>query len=139
MVSCLDFEIGLTVATRINLRFRGIPDPDRWNFHPYSVTKVSLDGRSKGYGFPTAQWEWDFLNQRVLNIFFDFFDSFLDASAPVHIQTYRDVGGGTTEMIGTYDAIMHRPVDGEGKTIVTESRTPIYSGIIINFTHLVSE
>lgn len=139
MAACLDLEIGLTVATRINIRHRGIPDPDSWAFQPYSTVKVALDGRSKGFGFPSARWSWNFLEQRVINIFYDFFDEATDASAPIHIQTYRDVGGGTTEMIGTYDAIMHRPVDGQGKTIVPESRTPIYSGVSVNFTHLVSE
>ena len=139
MVSCLDLEIGLTVVTRINIRDRGIPDPDRWAFQPYSTVKVSLDGRSKGYGFPSAQWSWDFMDQRTLNLFFGFFDNSTDASVIVHIKTYRDVGDGTGEMLYTYEAIMHRPVDGQGKTIVSESRTPIYSGIDVNFTHLVSE
>lgn len=139
MVSCLDFEIGLTVATRINLRYRGIPDPDRWTFQPYSSVRVSLDGRSKGYGFPAAQWEWDFLDQILLNLFLNLFDETTDASVITHINTPTDSGAGTPNMMYTYEAIMHRPVDGQGKTIVSESRTPIYSGISINFTHLVSE
>jgi len=139
MVSCLEFEIGLTVATRINLRFRGIPDPDEWTFQPYSSVRVSLDGRSKGYGFPSAQWSWNFLDQRLLNLFLSFFDETTDASVIVHIQTYTDSGVSAPNMVYTYEAIMHRPVDGQGKTIVSESRTPIYSGISINFTHLVSE
>jgi len=139
MASCLDLEIGLTVATRINIRYRAIPDPDRWTFQPYSAVRVSLDGRSKGYGFPSAQWSWDFLDQRTLNLFFDFFDNANDASVPVHIKTYRDVGGGVVEMVYSYSAIMHRPVDGQGKTIVSETRTPIYSGVSVNFTHMISE
>ena len=139
MASCLELEIGTTVANRINIRYRGIPDPDEWSFNPYSTVKVSLDGRSKGYGFPSAQWAWNFLDQRTLNIFFDFFENSGDASAPIHIKTPRDVGDGMVEMVYAYSAIMHRPVDGQGKTIVSETRTPIYSGIKINFTHLVSE
>ena len=139
MVSCLGFEIGLTVATRINLRYRGIPDPDRWTFQPYSSVRVSLDGRSKGFGFPAAQWEWDFFDQRTLNLFLSFFDGTTDASVIVHINTITDSGSDAPNMMYTYQAIMHRPVDGQGKTLVSESRTPIYSGIGINFTHLVSE
>ncbi len=139
MASCLDFEIGLTVATRTNIRFRGIPDPDRWTYQPYSTVRVSLDGRSKGYGFPSTQWSWDFLDQRLINVFLGFFDEPGDASVVMHIQTYTDEGVAAPEMTDTFEAIMHRPVDGQGKTIVSESRTPIYSGISINFTHLVSE
>lgn len=139
MASCLDLEIGSTVANRINIRDRGIPDPDEWAFQPYSTVKVATNGHSKGFGFPSARWSWNFLDQLTLDLFFDFFDNANDGSTTVHIKTYRDVGKGKTEMAYTYEAIMHRPVDGQGKTIVSESRTPIYSGVSINFTHLISE
>lgn len=138
MSACLDLEIGATVDTLMDLWARSVPEPIGWIYLPYSHVEVGGDGRSRGFGFPTASWIWDVLSQDQLNVFFDFFAADTDASVQLYIWTYKDVGRGLGVMLGRYQAIMHRPVDGAGKTLYPQSRTPIYNDVTINFTHLVS-
>lgn len=139
MSACLDLEIGLLVATRYSLMVRGISDPDAWSYQPYSETKVRGDGRSIGFGNPIASWSWDFLSQDQLDAFLRLFTNSDDASVVVHIQTYQDNGTGRRDMIEQYECIMHRPVDGSGKTLISESTYPVYSDVTVNFTRLEVE
>lgn len=134
---CVDLEIGADVAGLLNLRYRGVPDPTSWTFSPYSRVEVGGDGRSRGFGFPTASWAWEVLSQIQLDVFLDFFAANTDASVVVNIYTYTDVGPGLSAMRERYEAVMHRPLDQSGKTLVSDSRTPIYNDVTVNFTHLV--
>jgi hypothetical protein len=134
MSSCLDLEIGLTEAALANLRHRGLPDVDEWTYSAYSRIEMGGDGRSRGFGYPTASWSWQFLSQWQVDVLLSFFSAAGDASVSLYITTYIDTGRGkTTE---TYQAVMHRPVDGSGKSMITESRTPIYSDVSVQFTRL---
>lgn len=135
---CIDLEIGANVAGLLNLRFRGIPDPTSWTFSPYSRVEVGGDGRSRGFGFPTASWTWEVLSQSQLNVFLGFFAADTDASVSLAVYVYEDSGPGLGAMRGRYEAIMHRPLDGSGKTLTADSRTPIYDSVTISFTHLVT-
>jgi hypothetical protein len=135
----LDLEIGPAVATRYSLMARGISDPDEWTFQPYSTTRIRGDGRSVGFGNPTASWGWNFLSQDQLNALLRLFTNTDDSSVTTHIQTYQDNGLGLSDMVGTYECIMHRPVDGDGKTLINESTFPVYSDVTVRFTRLVAE
>jgi len=108
-----ELRIGASSATRIYLRYRGIPDPDTWTFTPYSIVRVTGTGERKGYGFPTASWSWERLDQNDLSRFLDFFALAGDASVQVYISTYTDTGAKRTTT--DYTAYMQRPVDGEGR------------------------
>lgn len=135
---CLDLEIGTALATMHSLRQWGVPDPDEWTFTPYSSTMVRGDGRSVGFGLASATWTWNFLSQRELDVFLSFFAAAGDASVEVYIYTYRDNGAGLTDMRARFSAVMHRPVDGSGKSMINESRKPTYSDVTVSFTYMAS-
>jgi hypothetical protein len=135
--SCLDLEVGLTLAGMRDLATYGVPDVTAWSYTPYSRVEVGGDGRPRGFGYSTASWTWDVLSQDQLNSLLALFASNADASVAVYIYTYTDVGASLGAMRERFSAVMSRPVDGGGKTMVTESRTPVYSDITINFTHMV--
>ena len=136
--ACLDLEIGTTVGTLLNLRYRGIAEPYTWTYSPYSRVEMGGDGRSRGFGYGTASWSWDSLPQDQLDKFLDFFTLDSDSSVAVVIRTYQDTGVGRSNMVGTFDAIMHRPLDTQDKTQINESTYPVYSDVTINFTRLES-
>lgn len=136
MRRCLDLEIGSSLATMHNLRSINVPDPDDWTYSPYREVKIRSDGRQAGFGFPTASWMWPTLSQDQIQPFFDLLGS--NASAVVYIYTYADSGMGLEAMLTRYKAVMSRPIDGSGKTMVPETRTPVYSDVTITFTHLES-
>ena len=134
MDRCTELKIGATEAGLLQLRYRGVPCPERWTYTPYSVTKLRGDSRSVGFGYPVASWSWDTLEQFQLDKLLDFFASATDASVAVYISTYTDTG--KRQKAASFTAIMHRPVDGEGKTMVPEVSNPIYNGVTVSFTRL---
>jgi hypothetical protein len=136
MNRCLDLEIGSSLATMHSLQELGIPDPDDWTYSPYREVKVRSDGRQGGFGFPSASWMWPTLSQDQLQPFFNLLGD--EASAVVYIYTYEDSGRGLVAMRARYKAVMSRPVDGSGKTMVPETRTPVYSDITISFSYMES-
>jgi hypothetical protein len=136
MSVCLDLEIGASVATLLNLRYRGIAEPYSWTYSPYSRVEIGGDGRSRGFGYGTASWSWDNLPQDQLDKFLDFFDAVTDSSVAIVIRTYQDTGVGRSNMVETFDAIMHRPLDDQSKTQINESVLPVYSDVTISFTRL---
>ena len=133
---CLDLEIGDSIATLTHLMGRGSPEPDEFPFRPYSSVRIAGDGRSKGFGFPSVTWRWNFLSQQMVNIFLGFFATDIDASTDLVIVTYTDTGAGLAAMRERFNAIMHRPIEGEGKSTINESKLPMYSDVSINFTRL---
>jgi hypothetical protein len=137
MARLLEFELGLTAATRRNIRLFGVSDPDDWSYVPYSQVRARGDGRSIGFGFPVASWIWNSLDQYQVAQLLSLFASSTDASVVVSIQTYKDDGVGQAENLVAYStAILHRPVDGEGKTMISGSRNPGYSDVTLRFTRL---
>jgi hypothetical protein len=66
----------------------------------------------------------------------DFFAGATDASVSVYISTYTDTG--KRQKASDFTAVMHRPVDGDGKTMVGMTRRPIYNGVTVSFTKLES-
>lgn len=133
---CLDLQIGTTAANRRNLRYYSIPDPDEWTYGPYSSVRQSGDGQLKGFGFITFSWTWNTLSQAQVNTLLGFFTA-TEASVTVHVQTYTDAGGGPqTTTVGT--AIMDRPIDGDSKAMISETRRPTYNNVVLNFRHYVA-
>lgn len=130
-----DLQLGLTAATRIDIRNRGIPDPDRWTYAPYSVVRTRGDGTFGGFGFPTFTWSWETLSQFEMGAILGLFSA-TAASVDVHVQTYADTGRGPQDLVvGT--AILDRPIDGSGKAMIPETRKPSYNGITLTFRHFV--
>jgi hypothetical protein len=86
-----------------------------------------------------VSWSWNFLDQTQLDVFLQFFANTDDASVVTHIQTYQDNGSGRKDMIEQYQCIMHRPVDGDGKTLISESTYPVFSDVTVRFTRLEVE
>jgi len=138
MPTCLDLEIGTSLANMTNLRYRGIPDPDSWTYQPYSTIKTRGDGRYVGFGFPTASWQWETLSQQQLDKLLSLFSSDTDASVVVYIYTYTDSGPGRAAMRARFKAVMDRPRDGNGKNMIRESTLPVYTEVVVRFTHLES-
>lgn len=138
MTSCLDLEIGASIIGMQNLRNLGIPDVDEWGFVPYFRVEMGADGRPRGFGFPTATWTWSVLSQDQLNVFFNFFATPTSASCEVYVWVYEDTGHGLGSMRGRYLAVMSRPTDGAGKSMYSESKTPIYNDVSIQFSHMQS-
>lgn len=134
MTTCLNLEIGTALATMRTLQELGIPDPDDWTYSPYSVVRVRGDGSQGGFGLPSATWMWPVLSQIQLQPFLDMLGN--NASVTVYIYTYRDSGKGLAAMRSRFQAVMSRPIDGNGKTMIAETRTPIYSDITISFTQM---
>ena len=134
--SCLDLEIGTTILGMHNLMELGLPDPDSWTFTPYSRVEIGGDGRQRGFGFATASWTWGTLSQDQLNPLLELFTANTDASVQVYLYTYTDSGSGLGTMRARYFGIMERPTDGSGKTMYSESRTPIYTDVTINFHYM---
>lgn len=138
-MSC-DFRIGTSVATLVDLETRGVPNPDTSSFTPYSVVRIDGNGLPKGFGFPTASWEWSALNigQEALDILLSFFDGDDDAGANVFITTRKDTGRGRQEA-ADFSAIMGRPLDGAGKTVVPRSGGSAIGSLTVEFTHMVEQ
>lgn len=131
-----NFRIGLSVAGLAVLPLWGIGWPDTWNYLPWARTENRGDGSRAGFGFPTAVWNYDNMGQAMLHRFLNRFDSDDDASVQVYISTYLDSG----VQLGTADFLcwMHRPVDGQGKSLHARVRARVaaYSGVTIEFTDL---
>jgi hypothetical protein len=134
MMECTDLRIGASAATLSLLRYRGIPDPDGWTYTPYSIVRTTGTGEQKGYGYPTASWSWEALDQASINVLLDFFASATDASVQVFISTYTDTGRRRTT--SDYTAYMRRPVDGEGKEMYPGSLGKVSRDVTLTFTHL---
>lgn len=134
IVGCTELAIGASAATLLELRNRGIPAPDDWPYRPYSVVRTAGTGEPKGYGFPTASWLWETMDQMVVGKFLDFFAADADAGVQVYITTYIDTGRSRT--VANYTAYMHRPVDGEGKAMFPRSGGNVSQNVTISFTHL---
>lgn len=131
-----DIQIGTSVAGLIRLVHRGIPLPDSWTYLPYSVTYTRADGVSVGDGFPVASWIWSEsnLSQLQLNNILALFDSDTQASKAMVIRT--PTGRGRKAEPANFDCIMHRPVQGETKEMISQSRSPVWANVTLNFTRL---
>ena len=136
MMQCTELRIGASAATLFLLRNRGIPDPDEWAYHPYTVMRTAGTGAIKGYGKPTTSWSWEALDQASIGKLLDFFAAVTDASVLLYISTYTDTGVRRTT--SDYTAYMMRPVDGEGKSMFPGSVGQVSQSVTLSFTHLVA-
>jgi hypothetical protein len=131
---CTELRIGASEAGLLELRHRGIPDPETWTFAPYTVTRIAGTGQIKSYGYPTASWSWAILDQFALGKLLAFFSASADASVQVYISTYTDTGW--SREAGDYTAYMQRPIDGDGKAMVEGSQGNVFENVTVQFTHL---
>lgn len=137
MSECLDFGIGASSATILELRHRSIPQPDLWTFVSYSRVETAGNGVRKGFGFGVATWTWDTLTQRSLNAFLDLITGD-EASEIVYISTATDRGA-VAQTFDEFSAVMDRITDGQGKSLIARTQRPVvYSGVTASFTHLVA-
>jgi len=133
---CTDLRIGATALGLLPLRYREIPEPDQWSFTPYSVVRICGTGRAKGYGFPTASWTWETLDQYALSKLLAFFACDTDAGVELYISTYTDTD--RKRQVADYSAMMQRPVDGDGKSMYPRVGGNIFQNVTVQFTHLES-
>jgi len=134
MAECLGFQIGTGAADLRELFYQGIPNPDHWTYTPYSRTETAGDGTLRGYGFGTATWEWDVLSQMQVNRLLAYITA-NQASGNVRINTPTDRGNKRT--FDVFDCVLARIVDGNGKSMISQTQAPIFSGVTATFTHLV--
>lgn len=134
VTGCTELKIGTSVATLLFLHERGIEAPDSWAYSPYSIVRTDGNGQPQGFGFPTASWSWEVLDQESLNRLLGFFSASTDASVSVTISTYTDIGN--RQQTSDYTAYMSRPVDGEGKTLFPRSGGRVMQDVTLLFTHL---
>jgi len=134
MMQCTDLRIGASAATLYYLRYLDIPDPDEWTYSPYAVTRTDGTGALRGYGYPSATWTWEALDQASVGKLLAFFAASTDASVSVYISTYTDTGSKRTT--SDFTAFMQRPVDGEGKAMVVGSVGQVFQDVTVTFTRL---
>lgn len=137
MGECSNLKIGATLGGLLQLRYRGISEPDSFSYNPYSAVVTGGDGLPRGYGFPSASWSWEVLSFDEVDKILDFFATDTDAGVEVYIATFKDTGRGRPT-IANYKAKMLRPVDGEGKQVYTRAFGKVYTDVTIRFTHLES-
>jgi hypothetical protein len=131
---CTELRIGATEAGLLELQHRGIEAPDDWTFAPYSVVRTAGNGEPKGYGYASASWSWQTLDQASLDRLLGFFSANTDAGISLFISTYTDVG--SRQETADYEGYMHRPVDGEGKSLYPNSGGRVLRDVTVRFTHL---
>lgn len=133
-----DIRIGTGAADLIRLIERGIPLPDSWTYMPFALTYPRADGVVVGDGYPSASWTWDraILAQEHLDRILGFFSSATEASVAVRIRT--PISSGPIVAVADFDCVMHRPLQGQDKTMVSESRDPEWASLTIRFTRLES-
>lgn len=133
-----DFQLGLSVATLQILPRLGIPFPTDWGYLPYAKQETRGNGQIATFGFPTAFWRWETIAQYQIERILHYFDSDTDASKTVYIITYSDRGS-TLNTI-TRQAIMIRPTDESGKSLVSRSRpsNTNYTDLLLSFRSLES-
>ena len=129
-----EYAIGLTLDTLQPLDWYGIPVPSGHTYVPYSSVKRCGDATLKGYGFPVASWTWKYVSQAQLYNLMSLFDGDDAASVTLYITTYKDVGYDVET--GTFECILSRPIDGQGKTLVPGTRS-WWSAISVQFAHMV--
>jgi hypothetical protein len=135
VIGCTELRIGATEAGLLTLQLeRGIQAPDQWLYIPYSVVRTTGNGSQKSYGYPSAEWSWRTIDQMSIGKLLDFFDADTDPSVSVYISTYTDVGW--QREVSDFTAYMHRPVDGEGKTMVAGGKGQVFQDVTVRFTHL---
>lgn len=130
------FQIGPTSTNITYLPRWGIAWPVTWPYLPWAVTETRSDGYHVGFGYPRVTWSWDNMGQGMLHRFLNWFTLDADATVEMYIQTYKDTG----PMLdyATFLCLMHRPVDGQGKTLharVLADRAA-FSNVSIEFTRL---
>ncbi len=130
---CPDYRIGLTLATLHDITWYGLPYPISSPFLPYAISRLCGDSTAKGFGFPSTVWTWRSFNQAQAHALLSFFDTFTDASKKLYIRTYKD--DGALRETADFYVVMYRPVDGNGKDLVSGSRFS-YSGISTRFAHM---
>jgi hypothetical protein len=127
-------ELGTTAANMTRLLRQGLPEPEGWAYIPYSRVETTGAGRGVGLGFPGAVWNWNHMGQAQANRLLLLFSSQHAPTADVHIWTYVDEG--PKRMLRHFTAIAHRPVDGQGKAMVSQSSGPTYDNVVMQFTRL---
>lgn len=133
---CPQYELGLTIADRVLLPWMGLPYPMAHTFNPYSLVRTCSNGVGKGFGFPIATWSWSVLNHTHIYQVLSLYPNDADASVWAYVATYKDTGWDAE--IGYFHVLMHRPVDGQDKTIIPGTRNQ-YSNVVLKFTRLVEE
>jgi hypothetical protein len=128
-------ELGTTAANMTRLARQGIPDPEGWAYLPYSRVELTGAGAGVGLGFATALWNWNHMGQAQVNRLLTMFSSPVEATADVHIWTYVDEG--YKRALRHFTAIAYRPVDGQGKAMVSQSSGPTYDNVVLQFTRLI--
>jgi len=134
MMECTDLRIGAAAVNLHYLRHRGIPNPDDWTYKPYTITRQTGTGEVKGYGYPTATWTWERLDQASIGVLLDFFAADTDASVLLYISTYTDTGRKRT--VSDFSCYMQRPVDGDGRAMYPGSVGQVSQDVTLTFTHL---
>lgn len=133
---CWDLQIGPTIATLTPLHRRGIVAPPEWMFNRVSRVETDGTGIPRGFGYAVAEWRFDILSQRQLNVFLGFLSGDAVMGVSLFIWTYTDAGVGGDANLERFQGVMHRPVDQNDKSIVPNSAGEAYNDVVIKFSHL---
>lgn len=131
---CPAFAIATTQALLHPLPWYGIPWPVQHAYMNSPIIRRTGNSNLVGYGFPTASWTWTSMDQSQLWCLLDLFPSDDDLSADLWIVTYKDFGYEVES--GTFQVKANRPLDGNGKSLVTTTRS-VWSGVTVNFWHMI--
>lgn len=130
---CRNYAIGTSSTTVYPLSWYGVPDPIN-TYLPWAVVVQTGNKASKGYGFPTDQWQWSVIGQGALYALQSLLGGPTVQSVEVFIDTYVDT---TSELtIARFQCQMHRPLQGNGKNLVPQS-LDVWADVVVKFTGLV--
>lgn len=105
----------------------GLPPPHPAPFREWAVTYDCGDGKVRGDGFPSADWNWDYLDENHIAALRAYCTG---KSADIYIKTVKADG----ETYGTYSAIMVWPtMPDEAAFQMGRAST----NFVLKFTHLV--
>jgi hypothetical protein len=131
---CPAYAIATSQALLHPLSWYGIPWPVAHTYILSPIVRRTGNSNLVGYGFPIASWTWTMLEQSHLWNLLSLFPSNDDLSTDLWIVTYKDTG--YEAELGTFQVKANRPVDGNGKTLVANTRS-FWSGVSMNFWHMI--
>ena len=121
-----EYSIGSSAETLQNVEDLGLPPPHPAPFREWAVTYEAGDGRVHGDGWPSADWNWDYLGKDHIATLREYCSG---KSAPIYIQTLNADG----ETYGIYYAIMVWPTMPDEATFGMGRAS---TNFVLKFTHL---
>jgi len=137
MAEQTDYEIGATAGNTTKLdSLTTAVNPPRGRFKEWTVTNIKANALTVGHGYPSATWQFDWLDQDMVDQLRTFCSGV--ASKVAYIVTRLNDGS-----FAEYSCVMHWPANQLDSRVglsggSTAGEKGIYQDITIEFTKLVA-